>query len=65
VKPSPFVHRPTFPGLASFRSHITTDEPTEDDPEDVTMQDVEENPERVEDEEETLPRADRASEEVD
>jgi hypothetical protein len=63
IKPSPFVHRVMFPGLASFTSHVTTDEPTGDEPEDVTMRDGDdENPEGAEEgaeeEEETLPQTD-------
>jgi hypothetical protein len=64
TKPLPFVHRPMFPGLASFTSHVPTDDSKGDEPEDVTMQDGEETLGGAEEGEESLPQMDGGSQEV-
>jgi hypothetical protein len=58
VKPSPFVHRPIFPGLASFSSHVVADDSVVDESEDVNMQDEDENRDGADQEVEAAPRDD-------
>ncbi|KAF1826066.1 uncharacterized protein K489DRAFT_376462 [Dissoconium aciculare CBS 342.82] len=58
VKQSPFVHRPMFPGLASFSSHVVADDSVVDESEDVNMQEEDENLNRTDQEVEAAPQDD-------
>jgi hypothetical protein len=58
VKQSPFVHRPMFPGLASFSSHVVADDSVVDESEDVNMQEEDENLDGADQEVEAAPQDD-------